>query len=89
MSISEIQAIAVAAVTGLVSSTAFLLALFVGFVFLAGLTKLRKRTKASMVVRNLAEQMEGKTNYLPPDAPRGPADQLRTPELLEQNSRNA
>ena len=89
MSISEIQAIAVAAVTGLVSSTAFLLALFVGFVFLAGLTKLRKRTKASMVVRNLAEQMEGETHYLPPDAPRGPADQLRTPELLEQNSRNA
>ena len=89
MSISEIQSIVVAAVTGLVSSTAFLLALFVGFVFLAGLPKLRKRTKASMVVRNLAEQMEGETHYLPADAPRGPADQLRTPELLEQNSRNA
>ena len=24
-----------------------------------------------------------KLDYLPPDAPRGPADQLRTPELLE------
>ena len=89
MSISEIQSIVVAAVTGLVSSTAFLLALFVGFVFLAGLPKLRKRTKASMVVRNLAEQMEGETHYLPADAPRGPADQLRTPELLEQTNRNA
>ena len=83
MSISEIQAIVVAAVTGLVSSTVFLLALFVGFVFLAGLTKLRKRTKASMVVRNLTEQMEGETHY------RGPADQLRTPELLEQTGPNA
>ena len=89
MSISEIQAIVVAAVTGLVSSTVFLLALFVGFVFLAGLTKRRKRTKASMVVRNLTEQMEGETHYLPPDAPRGPADQLRTPELLEQTGPNA
>ena len=89
MSIPEIQSILVAAVSGLVSSTAFLLALFVGFVFLAGLTKLRKRTKTSMVVRNLTEQMEGEIHYLPPDAPRGPADQLRTPELLEQNSRNA
>ena len=89
MNISEFQSIVVAAVTGLVSSTAFLLVLFVGFIFLAGLPKLRKRTKASMVVRNLTEQMEGETHYLPADAPRGPADQLRTPELLEQTSRNA
>ena len=89
MNISEFQSIVVAAVTGLVSSTVFLLVLFVGFIFLAGLPKLRKRTKASMVVRNLTEQMEGETHYLPADAPRGPADQLRTPELLEQTSRNA
>ena len=88
MSIAEIQSIVVAAVTGLVSSTAFLLALFVGFIFLAGLSKFRKRTKGSMVVRNLTEEMEGETHYLPADAPRGPADQLRTPELLEQTSRN-
>ena len=89
MNISEFQSIVVAAVTGLVSSTAFLLVLFVGFIFLAGLSKLRKRTKSSMVVRTLTEHMEGETHYLPSDAPRGPADQLRTPELLEQTSRNA
>ena len=27
--------------------------------------------------------------YLSPDAPRGPADQLRTPELLEAAARKA
>jgi hypothetical protein len=27
--------------------------------------------------------------YLPPDAPRGPADQLRTPELLEAAPRKS
>jgi len=40
-----------------------------------------------MVVRNLGEQMTGDVHYLPPDAPRGPTDQLRTPELIEQTGR--
>ena len=75
-------------VTGLILSTVFLLALFVGFVFLAGLPKLRRRGRGSMVVRSLAERMNGEAKYLPPHAPRGPADQLRTPELLEQSGRN-
>ena len=80
--------ILVGTVAGLVLSTAFLLALFVGFCFLAGLPKLRKRNRESMVVRSLSERMSGEARYLPPDAPRGPADQLRTPELLEQSGRN-
>ena len=87
MSVSEIQTILVATVTGLILSTTFLLALFVGFCFLAGLPKLRKPGRGSLVVRNLAEQMTGEACYLPADAPRGPADQLRTPELLEQTGR--
>ncbi len=87
MSPSEIQSILFATIGGLLSSTFFLLALFIGFCFLAGLPKLRKPTRGSMVVRNLGEQMTGETHYLPPDAPRGPADQLRTPELLEQTGR--
>ena len=74
--------------TGLAFSTVFLLALFVGFVFFAGLSKLRKRGRDSLVVRNLAERMNGETKYLSPRAPHGPADQLRTPELLEQSGRN-
>ena len=87
MSVSETQTILVATVTGLILSTTFLLALFVGFCFLAGLPKLRKPGRGSLVVRNLTEQMTGEARYLPADAPRGPADQLRTPELLEQTGR--
>ena len=84
MNAAEFQSGLITTLTGLISSTTFLLVLFVGFCFLAGLPKLRKRTRGSMVVRNLAEQMNGEARYLSPDAPRGPADQLHTPELLEQ-----
>ena len=73
--------VAIGALLGLVLSTGFLLALFVGFIVIAGFTKFR-RTRA-LVVRNLSDA-DGEPGYLPPDAPRGPADQLRTPELLEQ-----
>ena len=73
--------IAVGALLGLVLSTGFLLTLFIGFIVLAGFTKFR-RTR-TLVVRNLSDA-DGEPSYLPPDAPRGPADQLRTPELLEQ-----
>ena len=74
--------VAVGALLGLVLSTGFLLALFIGFIVVAGFTKFR-RTRA-LVVRNLSDGADGEPSYLPPDAPRGPADQLRTPELLEQ-----
>jgi len=87
LSTSELTAILFATVSGLVSSTAFLLALFIGFCFLAGLPKLRKATRRSMVVRNLGERMTGDVHYLPSDAPCGPTDQLRTPELIEQTGR--
>lgn len=88
MSLSEILQVAIAALTGLASSTVFLLTLFVGFCFLAGLPKLRGRNRNSMVVRTLAERMGGKVKYLSPHAPRGPADQLHTPELLEHLGQN-
>ena len=74
--------VAVGALLGLALSTGFLLALFIGFIVVAGLTKFR-RTRA-LVVRNLPDGADDELSYLPPDAPRGPADQLRTPELLEQ-----
>ena len=88
MSLSEILQVLLAAATGLLSSTVFLLTLFVGFCFLAGLPKLRGRNRDSMVVRSLAERIDGKVTYLSPHAPRGPADQLRTPELLEHPGQN-
>lgn len=38
-----------------------------------------------MVIRSLEEKVgqEAYARYLPPDAPRGPVDVLKTPELLE------
>jgi hypothetical protein len=88
VSLSEILQVLLAALTGLLSSTVFLLTLFVGFCFLAGLPKLRGRNRDSIVVRSLAERIDGKVTYLSPHAPRGPADQLRTPELLEHPGQN-
>ena len=81
--------IAIGALQGLVTSTGFLLVLFIGFLVIAGLSKVRnKRDGDSPVVRNLSERMGEGAEYLPPDVPRGPADQLNTPELLEQSSQN-
>ena len=75
------------ALLGLIVSTGFLLTLFIGFLVIAGFTKFRKRGRKSMVVRNLGEWLGNSPEYLPPDAPRGPADQLHTPELSEQAGR--
>jgi len=84
---AEIQSIAMAALQGLITSTVFILVLFVGFIVVAGFTKFRRTGRDSLVVRDLSEQMGGVLQYLPPNAPRGPVDQLRTPELLEQVGR--
>ena len=82
------QAIAIGALKGLLYSTGFVLVLFIGFLVIAGRTKFRTRGSNSLVVRNLAERMGSRARYLPPNAPRGPADQLHTPELSEQPGRN-
>jgi hypothetical protein len=90
VTLTELVPLAVGALKGLLMSTAFLLALFVGFCVLLGFPKLRQLTgRKTLVVRNLAERMGGGLRYLPPDAPRGPADQLHTPELSEQVHRQA
>jgi hypothetical protein len=85
---ADVLQVVIATLTGLLSSTGFLLSLFVGFCFFAGLAKLRGRDRSAMVVRSLAERVDGQAKYLSPDAPAGPADQLRTPELLEQSGRS-
>lgn len=74
---------------GLIVSTVVLLALFVGFCVLLNLPKLRPSGRHSRTVRSLDEALGRPQQYLPPDAPRGPVDQLRTPELLEAQSRNS
>ena len=82
---SDIQSILLGLLQGLGFSTVFLLAVFVGFCVIVGFTKLRPIDKRSRVVRSLDDSLGPGARYLPPSVPRGPADQLKTPELLEQS----
>ena len=77
------------ALTGLASSTLFVLALFIGFCVVFGFTKLKRTAGGSaMVIKSLDERISLKPmEYLPPDAPHGPSDQLRAPELMEAAAR--
>ncbi len=79
--------IAIGTLQGLVMSTGFVLVLFIGFVVAVGFTKFRHTRRDALVVRNLPNEPEGAFRYLRHDAPYGPVDQLRTPELLEQAGR--
>ena len=78
--------IAIGTLQGLIVSTGFVLVLFIGFFFVFVFTKFRSH-RDSLIVRNLPHEQEHEVRYLTPDAPSGPADQLRTPELLEQAGR--
>ncbi len=77
------------ALEGLAVSTGALLLLFVGFCLLFSLPKLRPSGRHSKVVRGLDELIGIPQTYLSPNAPHGPADQLRTPELLEKHARKS
>lgn len=83
---SDIQSVLLGVLQGLGFSTVFLLAVFLGFCVLVGLTKLRPIDKRSRVVRSLDDRLGSGARYLSPSVPRGPADQLKTPELLEQSA---
>jgi hypothetical protein len=80
----------VGALTAIGASTVFVLALFLGFCIILGFPKLRATTgRRSMVIKSLEEKVgQGAfVRYMPPDAPRGPVDVLKTPELLERAAR--
>jgi hypothetical protein len=69
------------------ASSVFILALFLGFCIIFGFPKLRSTMgHGSMVIKSLEERVgqEAYVRYMPPSAPRGPIDVLRTPELLER-----
>ena len=83
---SDMLSVFLGLLQGLGFSTVFLLAVFLGFCVLVGFTKLRPIDKRSRVVRSLDDRLGPGARYLPPTVPRGPADQLKTPELLEQSS---
>ena len=81
--------IGVGAIQGLTFSAVFILALFIGFCVIVGFTKTKKTAGGTaMVVKSLDERISHTAMvYLAPTAPRGPADQLHSPELLEAAAR--
>jgi hypothetical protein len=82
---SPLGALVLGVVQGLASSTVFVLALFIGFCVIVGFTKLKKTVGAAGIIKSLDETISHQPfKYLPPTAPRGPADQLHTPELNER-----
>jgi hypothetical protein len=88
MNPTEIWPLVFGVLKGIVSSTAFVLALFIGFCVAFGFTKLKRTAGGTMVVKSLDEQITHQPmSYLAPSAPHGPADQLKAPELLEAAAR--
>jgi hypothetical protein len=87
MNPADVQTVIVEAMGGLGAAAVFVLALFIGFCVLVGLPKLRPSAGSSLVVRSLDERVGQPVVYLPPTSPRGPVDQLQTPELIEAASR--
>jgi len=89
MSAAEIQNVIVGFVQGFLSSSLAILALFIGFCVIVGFTKLKKTAGGSAaVVKSLDERLTHQPmEYLAPTAPRGPADQLKAPELVEAAAR--
>jgi len=85
----DVVQIAIGTLQGLASSTIFVLVLFIGFCVVVGFTK-TKRTAGgkAMVVKSLDERISHQPmEYFAPTAPRGPADQLHAPELVEAAAR--
>ena len=85
----DVVQIVVGTLQGLGASTVFVLALFIGFCVVFGFTKTKKTAGGTaMVVKSLDERISHQPMaYLLPTAPRGPADQLKAPELVEAAAR--
>lgn len=88
---AEVQQLVIGAVQGLTVSAVFVLALFIGFCVIVGFTKTKKTAGgAARVVKSLDERLTHRPMiYLSPSAPHGPADQLRSPELMEGAARRS
>jgi hypothetical protein len=85
MSPAEILQLAIGAIQGLTVSAVAVLVIFIGFCVLVGFTKTKRTAGNAPVVKSLDESVSHQpVTYLPPTAPRGPADQLRAPQLLER-----
>lgn len=87
---SELMPIILGLVQGLASSTVFVLVLFIGFCVIVGFTKTKQTAGNAPVVKSLDEAVSRQpVQYLRPTDPRGPADQLHTPELIEAAARRS
>ena len=88
---SDVIDIGVGALKGFTFSSVFILVLFIGFCVVVGFTKLKKTAGGkAMVVKSLDERLTHQPQtYFPPTAPRGPADQLHAPELVEAAARRS
>ena len=85
---SDVVQLTIGAIQGLTFSSVFVLVLFIGFCVLFGFTKTKRTAGDAPVIKSLDERLTHQpVTYLPPTAPRGPADQLRAPELLELAAR--
>jgi hypothetical protein len=86
---SDVVQIVIGTLQGVLSSTGFVLVLFIGFCVIVGFTKTKKTAGGrATVVKSLDERISQKPFvYFPPGAPRGPADQLKSPELIEAAAR--
>lgn len=85
MSATDVQQITIGALQGLGASTLFVLALFIGFCVIVGFSKLKKTAGNTPVIKSLDEAITHQPMiYLLPTAPRGPADQLKAPDLMER-----
>jgi hypothetical protein len=86
---SDAFVLVIDAIKGLTFSAVFVLALFIGFCVIVGFTKTKKTAGGKApVIKSLDERFTHQPMaYLAPTAPRGPADQLRAPELLEAAAR--
>jgi hypothetical protein len=87
--LSDILVVAIQVVIAITVAALFLIALLVGFSVVFNFPKLRKGGGKTLTVRSLDERLGRTQEYLPPHAPRGPADQLATPELLEVAARKS
>ena len=85
MSATDVQNLLLGFVQGFGASTVFVLILFIGFCVVVGFTKTKTTAGNARVVKSLDEVVTHQPmRYLPPTAPRGPADQLKAPELVEK-----
>ena len=87
MTAADVVPLVIGFLQAFTASSLFILALFLGFCTILGFPKLRSTLgHKSMVVKSLEERVgqEAYVRYMPPDAPRGPIDVLKTPELIER-----